>query len=57
MKTLEFTEEQKEMIANCILSQIQASRKMLNDTYNPRIADVIREEQVKLLTLLNYINS
>lgn len=58
MKTLELTEEQIDMIANCIISQIKMCQYLTDTDYqNEKITEAARSESVKLKTLLNYINS
>lgn len=56
MKTIQLTEEQIEIICECIISQIKNCKDAITLVINDEIKEKIYDESRKLCKLLDYIS-
>lgn len=57
MVEMVFSEEQREMLANCVLAQIKNWRKVSEGVCDGELSDLSQKKIGELMTLLNYISA
>lgn len=51
-----FTQEQLDMLADCILAKMQDWREIGDKVQSRELIELVRTKSAELMTLLNYIN-